>query len=189
MAILKIQIYFSIIMLLVSGCIPDCIQKGPPNERYSSSIEESKKQGVFQYQVFISRNKIPLDSDLSFEIQEAWVESYWASDCINNKWSIIIDANSKSLIVKSKYIGIRKTGIYYFLGRHEIDSNKHYLLHGDTLNFYIYRDSNDFSPELNYRIHSDSLASVTPDAIAESYRKIRSKIIDSIHFLKDLERQ
>jgi hypothetical protein len=183
--VIKIQILLSITMVLVSGCIPDCVQKGPPAERYSSSIEESKKQGVYQYQVFISRNKIPLDTNLSLEIQEAWVESYWASDCINNKRSIIIDTNIKSLIVKSKYIGIRKTGIYYFLGRHEIGANKHYLLHSDILNFYIYKDSNDLSPELKYRIHADSLASVTPVAIAESYRKIRSKMIDSIQFLKD----
>jgi hypothetical protein len=187
--VIKIQILLSITMVLISGCIPDCIQKGPPTERYSSSIKESKKQGVYQYRVFISRNKIQLDTSLSFEIQEAWVESYWASDCINNKRSIIIDTNSKSLIVKSKYIGIRKTGTYFFLGRHEIDTNKHYLLHGDTLNFYIYKDSNDFSPELKYKIHKDSLASVTPVAIAESYRKIRSKIIDSIQFLKDLKKQ
>jgi hypothetical protein len=185
----KIQLLLSITIVLVSGCIPDCLQKGGPFERYSSSVEESKKQGVFQYQVFISRNKIPLDTNLSLEIQEAWVESWWGSDCINNKYSIIIDTNSKSLILKSKYIGIRKTGIYYFLGRHQIDSNKHYLLHGDTLNFYIYKDSNDFSPELKYRIHTDSLASATPTTIAESYRKIRSKIIDSIQFLKDLKKQ
>jgi hypothetical protein len=187
--IFKIQILLSMIMVVLSGCIPDCVQKGTPNERYSSSIEESKREGVFQYQLINSRDKISLDTNLYFEIKAAWVEYDWGVDCINNKWKQWINTDSKSLIVKSEYFGFRKRGTYYFLGRHEIDTFKHYLLHGDTLKYYIYKDTSDFSPELKYKIHNDSLATATPFAIAESQRRVRSKIIDSILFLKDSTRQ
>jgi hypothetical protein len=111
------------------------------------------------------------------------VEKAWGYDCINNKRTKV--TFEKVLEVKSSYIGNKKDGKYYFLGRYPIGILKHYVVaDSPTLKYYIYKDTFDRSPELHYRVHYDSTSRVTPDQIDSVNKLKRQRIIDSVTFVR-----
>lgn len=163
-----------------------CIVKGPSGNIYNSNIGESKKEGVFQYRALMSKDKIYLDTNLYFKVDTAWVEKAWGYECIDNRRTKEI-YDWKYLTVKTVYIGNKKEGYYYFLGKHPIGTFKHYYLDDSaSLMYYVYKDTVDSNPELKYRIHKDSMATVTAAQIEYVNKMRRQRIIDSVVFIKDL---
>ena len=58
------------------------------NDSFSAdtkTVEESKQNDVFQFQMLTDRQNIKLGKDTIFTIKTAWVEHSWMYECIHNK--------------------------------------------------------------------------------------------------------
>ena len=179
------QIILAIILTtLFSHCKPECVDKGITSKKFSLDIQESKANKVFQYRLYSTKDKISVDTNLLISIDTAWVENGWGYKCINNKSKLLVNS-SKYPIVQSSIIGnpIRQT--YYYLGRHQLDMTKHYLLSESTnLKYYIYRDTIESNPELTYERQMRENPNASPEFLENILLERKSKIVDSVQFTK-----
>lgn len=83
---------------------------GIPNR--SSTLNESKTNGVFQFQMTPDRKTFILDSSWTFQIKDSWIENTWSYKCVNgkpiidkkNSFQIVVEPNSKKSKVRFDYI-------------------------------------------------------------------------------------
>lgn len=112
-----IKIYKSILLLtivvLVSSCGFDCVTKKTGIHKSSMTIEESRENGVFLFQVFPSKKQISLDSNQYYTINEAWVEHSWRYECVDNKAVVRRDSNLQ-LVIESPHRKKDSLGYPYF---------------------------------------------------------------------------
>jgi hypothetical protein len=164
--------------------MPECVEKGPPTIKFSASIQEAKDNEVFQYRLYPTKDKIQVDTNLSILIDTAWVENAWGYKCINNERKKFVN-ESKYLIIQSSIIGSSRPTTYYYLGRHQLGTTKHYLLSDSSnLNYYIYKDTIQSNPELTYERQVRENPNALPEVLEDFLRVKKSKIVDSVNFKK-----
>ena len=72
-----LAIFFAI--LLLPGCDSEGNKMSPPASGHSETINDSKENGVFQFEVVADKSNLILDNGLKISIKEAWVENEWES--------------------------------------------------------------------------------------------------------------
>jgi hypothetical protein len=89
---------YLILIIFLSSCIIDDTKK-PGMSKRSQSIKESKKNGVFEFEIQISDSVINIDNGNTDTIIEAWVEKEWE---YNNRGNIIKDSTMQILMLLKK---------------------------------------------------------------------------------------
>jgi len=141
----KFALLTSLLVLLLLGCDSDN-SKSPPGPGHSSSIEHSKSNGVFKFEVVCNKRTFLLDTLYKCSIVKAWVENRWNKQAMmsgkpkiekfDNAYQLIIQLNIDSIYLKSK------NNCFYFIGHHLLDNLVHYRCESnniDTIKIPIYR--------------------------------------------------
>jgi hypothetical protein len=148
------------VIFLLSGC-GESNDKGPPNQGFSMSMEESKAKGVFEFQVVNSKSNLATEIGHTLEIKNAWVEKLWWSQVhMIGATSVEKAKDNHQLIMTYKIIpGPQKQKLYYFVGSKPIgDSIVHYSCDRiDTIRVPVYRSTSPFFPSRKNRKAFDSL--------------------------------
>jgi hypothetical protein len=74
-----------IFLIILTSCGLDCVDNKTGIAKSSQTLEESKKNNVFCFEMTVSDSFVILDSLRSFKIVDTWVENKWHYDCLNNK--------------------------------------------------------------------------------------------------------
>jgi hypothetical protein len=88
-------------LFLLTSCGLDCIKKKTGVHQASTTIDEAKEKGVFQFELQPNKLTFPLDSGRTFEIENAWVEYSWSYQCVDNK-SVVTKDNFMQVVIESK---------------------------------------------------------------------------------------
>lgn len=135
-----IVLFFVGIIFSFTGCGLDCIEKKTGMSKSSETMKQSKKNGLFQFELLPDQSTFYLDSGIVFKINNAWVENSWRYECIDNDAEVIKDSTGYQFVIDASYTG------------NVIHS--HYLLHdiplgavlrygysaGDTVIVPLYKD-------------------------------------------------
>lgn len=87
-------------LFLLTGCGLDCIKKKTGHHQASSTIDDAKEKGVFQYELQPNKLTFTLDSGRIFEVKNAWVEYSWTYQCIDNK-AVVTKDNFMQVVIQS----------------------------------------------------------------------------------------
>jgi hypothetical protein len=165
----KIQTIFFLAMLLL-GCNSECNQKSPPYPGYSRTLSESKKNGVFQYEVSADKSNLTLDSGIKIGIKKAWVENTWNGQVlVFGKSPIRKDDSSYQLILNLKIDSSHiqsSSNYFYFIGSKHLDTFIYHSCHNyysnriDTIKVPIYREMSDDLPSKKDRKAFDTITFV-----------------------------
>lgn len=166
--------YFSILFcatLLLVKCSSESNKKSPPAPKYSQTINDSKKNGVFQFEVVTDRPSLLLDSGLKFEIKEAWVENEWyTQNYVFGKQTMEKVDSTYQLILKLSIDSINKgrsnSRYFYFIGNKHLDTfiyhncQNYYSQRIETIKVPLYREFIDELPSRKDRKAFDTLTFV-----------------------------
>lgn len=153
----KLPIIFVLPLFLVYGCNGDGNKKGPPIAGYSSSVDISKANEVFQFEAAADRDVFLLDSGLRCKIKNAWVENAWQHQhYIFGKDPIQKINGSYQLLMNLKIDSVkgRASRYFYFIGNKSLNNliyyncNNYYSHRIDSIKVPLYRES---SPMLSSR--------------------------------------
>ena len=86
----------------INGCGLDCVDKKTGMHKSSQTIEESQKNGVFQFQMSTDRMKVQVDSFRVLELKNAWVENSWMYDCIDDS-PVLKKEEKQQFIIEAVY--------------------------------------------------------------------------------------
>lgn len=92
-AIIILAIFF------LTSCGLKCVDKKTGLHQASSSIEDAKEKGVFQFELQPNKTTFPLDSGRRFEIENAWVEYSWTYQCVDNK-AVVAKNDFMHIVIK-----------------------------------------------------------------------------------------
>jgi hypothetical protein len=92
-----------LITLFGCGAI-DCIEIGTGIHKSSSTMELSKENKVFQFEMTYEKGVFQLDSGKTFKINNAWVEDAWTYECINNN-PVVTKDNFTQFVIDGEYNG------------------------------------------------------------------------------------
>lgn len=87
--------------ILLTSCGLECIEKKTGLHQASSTIDDSKEKGVFQFELQPNKLTFPLDSGRTFEIKNAWVEYSWTYQCVDNK-AVVTKDKFMQVVIESK---------------------------------------------------------------------------------------
>ncbi len=73
----RILTIFILSTFLWLGCDSEWNKKGDNGSRWSRTIEESKQNEAFEFEMIPYRSHLTLDSGLKLQVVEAWVENVW----------------------------------------------------------------------------------------------------------------
>lgn len=112
---MKILLLF-MIAITATSCGLDCIDNKTGNPKFSETIEKSKENGVYQFEMISNKQLFHLDSGRVFKIKNAWVEKAWHYECVNNKavlhkdsvLQFLIDAERTGNFLHSNYVILNK---------------------------------------------------------------------------------
>jgi hypothetical protein len=157
----KIQTIFFLATLLL-GCNSECNQVSPPYSGYSRTLSDSKKKGVFQFEVVADKSIITLDSAYKFKITDAWVENTWSGQVlVFGKSQLVKNDSSYQLILNLTIDSSHKQGnsnYFYFIGNKHLDTFVYYYCHRiDTIKVPLYREMLDHLPSKKDRKAFDSV--------------------------------
>ena len=96
------------LLIILQSCAWDCIDKKTGSSKSSSSIDESKHNGLFLYELKPEKYQLH-DTGIRFNIKNAWVEHGWSYECENNE-AVIKKHSYKQIVVKVDY---KKTDSIY----------------------------------------------------------------------------
>ncbi len=99
---MKIVIIISTLFLLTS-CGLECISEKTGLHQASSTIEDAKEKGVFQFELYPNKLTFPLDSGRIFEIKNAWIEYSWSYQCVDNK-AVVTKENFMQVVIEPRTI-------------------------------------------------------------------------------------
>lgn len=148
---IKIEILF-LILLLMSACNGVGNTKSNPYQCYSKTIEESKKNGVFRFEVVADKSILTLEKYFKVEIKHAWIENMWWSQPVMIGKSRISKTDTLyQLIMKLKIDTVTKQNsnkkYFYFIGNENLDTFIHYNPYDyhnhitDTIEVPLYRQT------------------------------------------------
>jgi len=140
--------------------------KGTPMIRYSRSIQESKNNGVFEFEVIPYKSNLTLDSEHTLKINNAWVENVWSTQnhfigkAVTQKDTFFHQLMlSYDIVVKSSQ---PHDTLYYFVGRKPKEDGL--VLYNcdriDTIRVPLFREKSPHLPPLQKRKAFDSLTFV-----------------------------
>lgn len=152
---------------MIPGCNCESNKKGPPSSGYSNTLEESKRNGVFQYEVVGDKTNLTLDSNLKIEIKKAWVENTWFKQVLMfGKSPIEKNDSDYQLIIKLIIDSAHKetkSNYFYFMGNKHLDTFIYYYCHNyyanskDTIKVPLYRETLDHLPSGKNRKAFDTI--------------------------------
>jgi hypothetical protein len=165
----RLLILFSYI-LMFTACESESNKKGPPVPRYSETIDASKRNGVFQFEVVADKSKLTLDSNIKIEIKKAWVENTGFEQVLMfGKSPIEKNDSDYQLILKLTIDSAHKESepnYFYFVGNKHLDTFIYYYCHNyyanriDTIKVPMYREISDQLPSRKERKAFDTLTFV-----------------------------
>lgn len=117
-------------LILLTSCRLDCIEKKTGLHQASSTIDDAKGKGVFQFELQPNKLTFPLDSGRTFEVKNAWVEYSWTYQCIDNK-AVVTKDNFMQVVIESKTRPKTVTHVDYAI----IEKGKGVFLSSTNLNF------------------------------------------------------
>jgi hypothetical protein len=141
----------------------------PQGPGYSSTLDESKRNGFFQYEAIADRARLTLDSGLEFEIKSAWVENCWTKQILvvgtsppqkQDGYQLIITLNIDSTH------GEKNSDYFYFVGNKHLETFIHYNCNNyysnriDTIKVPLYRETSSELPSRRERKAFDTLTFV-----------------------------
>jgi hypothetical protein len=104
-----------LLILIFYGCGIDCVDKKTGMSKFSQTPEESIEHNVFMFEMFSDKKQILLDSGRIFKVKDAWVESCWQYECINNKAVVVCESSFQFIVnldnpkdLSSKYLLMKK---------------------------------------------------------------------------------
>jgi hypothetical protein len=117
------------VMCALTGCGLECVEKKTGLHRASSTIEDSKEKGVFQFEMQPEKLSFLLDSGRIFEIKKAWVEYSWTYQCIEDKavvtkddfMQVVIETNKRPHSITQVDYAILEKGTGAFLSSTNLD--------------------------------------------------------------------
>jgi len=160
-----LTIFFISIFLLIRWFISsEGNKKAPPTSKYSLSIDDSKKNGVFEFEVATEKSNWVLDSGFKIGIKEAWVENAWYTQnyVIGGSKMEKMDSTHE-LILQLNIDSSNRTGIryFYFIGSRHLNTFVHFYCHRiDTIKIPLYREISDDLPSKKDRQAFDTLTFV-----------------------------
>ena len=116
----------------MSGCGLDCIDKKTGMHKSSLTMQQSKEDSVFLFQMSTNRQKIRIDNDGVLEIKNAWVENSWMYDCIKNR-PVLKKDSLLQFVVDGKFATTSNTDTSRYVLR--ADKNHFGVLLGGQLTF------------------------------------------------------
>lgn len=131
--------YILIVLLLIilQSCALDCIDKKTGMSKSSISIDESKHNGVFLYELKPDKYQFH-DTGISFNIKNVWVEDAWGYECENYD-AVIKKLGYKQVVVNVDY---KKTDSIYNYSL-MVEDFTHCAYIGSQLSF-IYNEEDTF---------------------------------------------
>jgi hypothetical protein len=156
---------------LLLKCGGESNKKAPPTPEYSQTIADSKKNGVFQFEVAADKPSLVLNSELKFEIKEAWVENEWyTQNYVFGKQTMEKVDSTYQLILKLSIDIINKGSsngkYFYFIGNKHLDTfiyhncQNYYSHRIDTIKVPLYKEISDELPSRKDRRAFDTLTFV-----------------------------
>ncbi|MGZ3998959.1 MAG: hypothetical protein ACXVKM_14895 [Flavisolibacter sp.] len=125
-------------------------KKGPPVQCYSASIEESRKDGVFQFETNVNKHGFAFGNSLKCEIKSAWVENGYSRQPLMFGSSPIQKFNDfyqLMVVIKIDTTNKKYLEYFYFVGNQPLDTLVHYYCKNeqrpDTIKIPIYRSKTD----------------------------------------------
>lgn len=112
---MRITIFILAIFILTS-CGIDCVDKKTGLHKSSQTLKDSKKNGVFNFEIFSETTSLLLDSGLIFKVNNAWVENSWSYECINNE--VIVQKGSiLQFVIDASYEGDALNHDYWLMNK------------------------------------------------------------------------
>jgi hypothetical protein len=157
-------------ILLTPGCNSESNKMGPPAPGYSATIDESKTNGVFQYEVVADKSNLTLDSNLKIEIKKAWVENSWFKQVLMfGKSPIEKNDSDYQLILNLKIDSLHNenaSNYFYFIGNKHLDTFTYYYCHNyysnriDSIKIPLYKEISNELPSRKERKAFDTITFV-----------------------------
>ena len=101
------------LLIILQSCVWDCIDKKTGMSKTSSSIDESKHNEVFLYELKPDKYQLH-DTRISFNIKNAWVEDGWSYECENNE-AVIKKDSYKQVVVNVDFKKTDSINNYSFM--------------------------------------------------------------------------
>ncbi len=123
-----------------TSCGFDCVDKKTGMHKSCQTLKEAKAKDLFKFEFIADKQTFQLDSGLVFNIKNAWVETSWRYECIDNKAEIVKD-RSYQLVIDADYKG---EAIYsdYWLENSHLGAVLDFNYTGrDTLILNLYKDT------------------------------------------------
>ena len=95
---------FIFTLSIITSCGIDCIDKKTGLHKSSQTLKDSKKNGVFNFEMLSETGSLALDSGIIFKINSAWVENSWSYECINNE-AIVQKDSMFQFVIDASYDG------------------------------------------------------------------------------------
>ena len=154
----------SLVIMQLTGC-GESNKKSPPGPVYSTSIDEAKERGVFEFEVVLRKPSIELGNVYKLEVEEAWVEKDASKQVYVFGKPDIYVRESSHLMLRLKIIKTDKQDkkeFFYFLSGKPADILNdslchYYLKRTDTIKLPLYKQTSPELPAKKLREAYDSL--------------------------------
>ena len=151
-------------------CNCEANKKGTPTSGYSNNLNQSKENGVFQFEVKTDKSVSIFDGGIEFQVSQAWVENTWSREnYILGKAPLVKNDSSYQLLMT---INIKNKS-------NQKNSNFYYYIHDtplDTFMHYYYKSY--------YNHKLDTIKVPLQDEIRNQLMSRKVKSLDSLIFVK-----
>ena len=113
---MKITRYLPTFIIILSfiSCGIECVDKKAGLPKFSSNIEESKQNDVFNFQLTSDIKALVIDPERVLTIRNAWVENCWSYECVNNQ-AVLVKKKTQQFVIDYKYDAPENDSISYCL--------------------------------------------------------------------------
>lgn len=100
-------------LFVFARCGLDCIDNKTGIHKSSATLQDSKTNGVFSFEMRPNKKVVKLDTGLFFKMGSAWVESDWQYECINNR-AVVKKGSLLQLVINANCSG-NIDSVHYWL--------------------------------------------------------------------------
>ena len=111
------RLFFIATLLTLTSCALECIDKKTGMHKSSQTLELSKKNKVFNFEMLSDKTLFPLESGFVFKIKNAWVENSWRYECVDNK-AVIQKDSLFQFVIDADYEGDAINSDYWLMNNH-----------------------------------------------------------------------